>query len=134
MSLPMSDVEEQTNSSNACFHFISSRNDHEPLQNNSNPESSFYCIKNTQQSSFPPSTAPLSRPGNARTIFTIIPPMSQDTANKTNVRNQLAFFFCEFRLSRRLFLRSEKKIIRIYYDISDKSFIFFKSQNCCSFS
>jgi len=103
MSLPVSDVDEQTNSSNACFHFIPSKNDHEQLPNHSNPESSFYCIKNTQQSPFPPSSASVSRPGNARTIFTIIPTISQDPSNKTNVRYQLVVFF-EFRLNRRLFL------------------------------
>jgi DNA polymerase sigma len=107
MSLPLSDVEEQTNSSNSFFHYIPSKNDHEQLQNNSNPDSSFYCIKNTQQYPFPPSSASASRPGNARTIFTIIPTMSQDTANKTNVRNQLAFS-CEFRLNRRLFFYQKK--------------------------
>jgi hypothetical protein len=93
MSLLLSDVEEQTNSPNACFHFIPSKNDHEQIQYNSNPESSFYCIKNTQQSSFLSSTASVSRPGNTRTLFTIIPPMPLDTVNNVNVRNQLPIFF-----------------------------------------
>jgi hypothetical protein len=93
MSSSLSDVEEQINSPNACFHFIPSKNDHEQIQYNSNPESSFYCIKNPQQSSFLSSTASVSRPGNARTLFTIIPPMPLDTVNNVNVRKQLAFFF-----------------------------------------
>jgi hypothetical protein len=91
----MSDAEEQTNSSNACFHFIPSKNDDIQFQYNSNPGSSFYCIKNLSQSS----TASVSRPGYSRVLFTVIPPMP----NNTNVRNHLAFF-SKFRLCRRLFL------------------------------
>ncbi|CAF4232091.1 unnamed protein product, partial [Rotaria sp. Silwood2] len=45
MSSSLSDVEEQTNSSNACFYLIPSKDDDEQLQCNSNAESSFYCIK-----------------------------------------------------------------------------------------
>ena len=93
MSLSLSDTEQHTNSSSACFHFIPSRNDHEQLQHNSNPESNFYYIKNAHQSSsFLLSTVPISKPGNVRTLFTVISPVSQDTANKTNVRHQLAVF------------------------------------------
>jgi len=93
MSSLLPDVEEQTNSLSACFHFIPSKNDHEQIQYNSNPESSFYCIKNTQQSAFLSSAASVSRPGNARTLFTVIPPMPLDTVNNVNVRNQLPVSF-----------------------------------------
>jgi hypothetical protein len=89
----LSDVEEQTNSSNACFHFIPSKNDHEQIRYNSNPESSFCCIKHTQQSSFLSSIASVSRIRNTRTLFTVIPPMPLETVNNINVRNQLASFF-----------------------------------------
>ncbi|CAF2342524.1 unnamed protein product [Rotaria sp. Silwood2] len=65
MSSSLSDIEEQTSSSNACFHFIPSKNDHEQLQCNANPESSFYCIKNAQQSSFIPSTSSILRAGSS---------------------------------------------------------------------
>ncbi|CAF0809988.1 unnamed protein product [Rotaria sordida] len=79
MSSSLSDVEEQTNSSNACFHFIPSKHDHEQLQCNSNPKSSFYCIKNVQQSSCLSSTASVLRPGSVNSVFTVIPSTSQDT-------------------------------------------------------
>jgi hypothetical protein len=92
MSSLSSDAEEQTKSPNACFQFIPSKNDHEQIQYNSNPESSFYCIKNAQESSFLSSTSSISRPGYARTLFTVIPPMLVDTVNNVNVRNQLSFF------------------------------------------
>jgi len=94
MSSSLSDVEDQTGSANACFHYIPSKIDNEQLLHNSNPGSSFYVIKNAQQSSpFPSATTNVSRPGNARTLFTIISPMPQDTATKTNVRYQSVFFF-----------------------------------------
>jgi len=88
MSASLSDAEEQTNSSNACFHFIPTKNDHIQLQYNSNPGSSFYCIKNLSQSSLLSSTASVSRPGYSHALFTVIPPMP----NNTNVRNHLVFF------------------------------------------
>lgn len=95
--LSLSDVEDQTNlSSSSCFHYISSKQDPAPHQAHSNPQSSFYCVKNTQSSLFLPSTAPVSRPANARTIFTVIAPIPQDAAACSNVREQLAyrsFFF-----------------------------------------
>jgi hypothetical protein len=93
MSSPLSVDEDQKNSSNAFFHFIPSKNDKDHLQYNSNPDSSFYCVKNTQTSSFLSSSATVSRPGNTRTLFTVIPPMSRDTSTNTNVRNQLAIFY-----------------------------------------
>ncbi|CAF3360749.1 unnamed protein product [Rotaria sp. Silwood1] len=89
MSSSFSDVEEQTNSSNACFYFIPSKNDHEQLPCNSNPDSNFYCIKNAQQSSFIPSTSSVLRPGGVNSIFTIIPSMSQDTANPKSSQHRL---------------------------------------------
>jgi hypothetical protein len=90
MSSSLSDVEDQTSSAKACFYVISSKNDNEQIQYNSSPDSSFYVVKNAQQSSSFPSS---SRPGNARTLFTVIPPMPQDTATKTNVRCQMVYFF-----------------------------------------
>jgi len=94
MSSSLSDIDDLSASSNACFHYIPSKMDADQLPHNSNPQSSFYVIKNTQQSSFFPSaTATVSRPGNARTLFTIIPPMPQDIITKTNVRHQLIFVF-----------------------------------------
>jgi len=92
MSSSLSDVEDQSVSANACFHYIPSKSDNDQLLHNPNPDSSFYVIKNTQQSSpFPSSTTTVSRPGNARTLFTIIPPMPQDPPPKNNVRCQLIF-------------------------------------------
>lgn len=96
MSSSLSDVEDQSASPNSFFHYVPSKTDTDNLLHNSNPESSFYVIKNTQQSSpFLSSTTIIPRPGNARTLFTVIHPLPQDTATKTNVRCQLvAFFFC----------------------------------------
>ena len=114
-SLSLSDVEDQTNfSSSSCFHYISSKQDPAPHQAHSNPQSSFYCVKNTQSSPFLPSTAPVSRPANARTIFTVIAPIPQDAAACSNVREQLAYrsFFFLFVVSsskKFLFHRSENK-------------------------
>ncbi|CAF3417826.1 unnamed protein product [Rotaria sp. Silwood1] len=94
MSSSLSDVEDQTVSSNACFYYIPSTTDNDQMIHNSNPESNFYVIKNTQQSSsFPSSITTASRPGNARTLFTIIPSMAQDTTINTNVWCQLVFCF-----------------------------------------
>ncbi|CAF4169412.1 unnamed protein product [Rotaria socialis] len=82
MSSLLSDVEEQISLSNACFQFISTKTDRERLQCNSNPESSFYCIKNTQQSSsFLPLASSVTRQGSTSSLFTVIPTISQDTAN-----------------------------------------------------
>ena len=92
MSSSLSDVEDLSASAKACFHYIPSKIDADQLPHNSNPESSFYVIKNTQQSSlFPSASASVSRPANARTLFTIIPPMPQDKVTKTNVRHQRVF-------------------------------------------
>jgi hypothetical protein len=94
MSSSLSDVEDQPTSANACFHYIPSKSDSDNnLLHHSNPESSFYVVKNPQQSSpFSSSTTTtISRPGNARTLFTIIPPMPQDTATKINVRCRIFF-------------------------------------------
>jgi hypothetical protein len=87
MSSLLPDAEDQAPSANACFQYIPSKTENDQSLHNSNPESSFYVIKNTQQSSpFPSSTTAVSRPGNARTLFTIIPAMPHDPATKTNVR------------------------------------------------
>jgi hypothetical protein len=94
MSLPPSaDAEKQIKSSSACFHFIPSKINHEQIQSHSNPQSSFYCIKNTQQSSLPSSVRSLSRPGYSHAFFTVIPSMPSDMIDNVNVRNQLVFFF-----------------------------------------
>lgn len=63
----------------SCFQFIPTKNDGESISSHSNPDSSFYLIKNT-------STSTMTRSGNARTIFTVIPPMPQDTTNFPRVR------------------------------------------------
>ena len=82
MSLPLSDVEDQPNSAQAFFRYIPLKNDTDHLLHHSSPESSFYVIKNPQQSSVLPS----QRPGNARTLFNVIHPIAQETTNKINVR------------------------------------------------
>jgi hypothetical protein len=93
MSSPLSNVEDESGSASTFFQYIPSKTDNDQLLHNSNPESSFYVVKNTQQSSpFPSSNTTVSRPGNARTLFTIIPPMPQDTASKNNVRCKLVCF------------------------------------------
>lgn len=102
MSSTISDAEEQTNLVSACFQFISSKPDHEPPTCNSNPQSSFYCIKNAQQSSFPPSSASVIRPSSANSVFSVIPIIPQDTANNVKVRSQLivgVLFFNEKELA-----------------------------------
>jgi hypothetical protein len=95
MSFPLSpDAEEQIKSTSACFHFIPSKTHHEQIQSHSNPQSSFYRIKNPQQSPFPTSTTTsISRTGYTHAFFTVIPPMTSDMIQNVNVRNQLAFFF-----------------------------------------
>lgn len=92
MSSPLSNVEDLSASATAFFHFIPSKIDADQLPHNSNPDSSFYVIKNAQQSSlFPSSTTRACRPGNPRTLFTVIPPMPQDIMTRSNVRHQLIF-------------------------------------------
>ena len=89
MSSSLSDVEDQSSSAQAFFQYIPSKNnDTEHSLHYSSPESSFYVIKNPQQSSILPSggTTSASRPGNARTVFSVIHPMPQETTNKINVR------------------------------------------------
>ncbi len=104
MSSSLSDVDDQSGSANACFHYIPSKSDSDHNLHHSNPESSFYVVKNTQQSSpFPFSTTTISRPGNARTLFTIIPPMPQDTATTNNVRSRIFFFSHIYRSKNKLF-------------------------------
>lgn len=94
MSSSWSDADDQTGSPDACFYCIPSKFEHEQSSCNSNPDSNFYVIKNTPQlSSSPSSLTTLSRSGNARTLFTIVPQMPQDTITNTNVRCQLLFFF-----------------------------------------
>ncbi|CAF3811699.1 unnamed protein product [Rotaria sordida] len=86
MSSSLSDVEDQSASTDACFYYIPSTTDNDQIIHNSYPESNFYVIKNTQQlSSFPSSIMTVSRPGNARTLFTIVPSMPPDTMINTNV-------------------------------------------------
>jgi hypothetical protein len=93
MSSPLSDVDDQTSaSSNACFRYIPSKSDSDHNLPNSNPDSSFYVVKNTQQFSPFPSSTTLPRPGNARTLFTVIHPTPQDTVTTNNVRNRIGFF------------------------------------------
>ena len=94
MSSALSDAEDQPSSTSACFRFIPSKIDHDPAQHHPNPDSSFYVIKTGQQSSSPfhSSAHAAARPGNARTLFTVIPPMPQDTATHTRVRYQLVLF------------------------------------------
>lgn len=87
MSSSLSDVEDQSSSAQAFFQHIPLKNNTEHLLHHSSPESSFYVIKNPQQSSvLPCGTTPTSRPGNARTLFSVIHPMPQETTNKINVR------------------------------------------------
>ncbi|CAF0958549.1 unnamed protein product [Rotaria sordida] len=89
MSSSLSDVEDQSASTDACFYYIPSTTDNDQIIHNSYPESNFYVIKNTQQlSSFPSSIMTVSRPGNARTLFTIVPSMPPDTMINTNSSQQ----------------------------------------------
>ena len=76
MSSSLSDVEDQPNSASSCFRFIPSRSEHEQIASHSNPDSSFYVIKNPDRSS--------SRSGNPRTVFRVIHPVQQDTLTKSN--------------------------------------------------
>ncbi|CAF4430132.1 unnamed protein product, partial [Adineta steineri] len=64
--------------------------DTDPLAFHSNPESSFYVIKNAQQSSssFPSANSNTLRAGNARTLFTVIPPMPQDIVARPHTSQQ----------------------------------------------
>ncbi|CAF0925327.1 unnamed protein product [Adineta steineri] len=90
MSSSISDTEDQATSSNAFFHYIPTKIDTDPLAYHSNPESSFYVIKNAQQSSssFPSANSNTLRAGNARTLFTVIPPMPQDTVARPHTSQQ----------------------------------------------
>lgn len=92
MSLPLSDVEDPSNSAQAFFRYIPLKNDTDHLLHHSSPESSFYVIKNPQQSSvLPLQTTSTLRPGNARTLFNVIHPIAQETTNKINVRHSIRF-------------------------------------------
>lgn len=96
MSSSLSDVEDQSSASpNSFFQYIPLKNDLDQSLHNSNPESSFYVIKNSQQSSpfHSSSTTNLTRSGNARTLFTIIPPLPQDMTIKNNVMYKLIVLF-----------------------------------------
>ncbi|CAF1218237.1 unnamed protein product [Adineta ricciae] len=90
MSSSLSDSEDQASSAKACFHYIPSKTDTDQLAHHSYPESSFYVIKNTQQSSpfHSSATTSISRTGNARTLFTVIPSMPQGPTTKTNASQQ----------------------------------------------
>ena len=78
----LSDTEDQSSSADACFYYIPAKINDDQSSHNANPESNFYIIKNTQQSShFSYSITNVSRSENPRTIFTIVPPMPQDVNN-----------------------------------------------------
>lgn len=107
----MSDAEEQINSTSACFQFIPSKNDREQFQHCSYPESSFYCIKNVQQSVFPPLTTSSARPGSADSLFTIIPPVLQETDKNRKVSSLLAICFLSFLRNHAIFFLKTNNIL-----------------------
>ena len=135
----MSDrMDEAPITSSACFQYIPSKTIDDSSQYHSSPQSSFYCIKHSSSSSSPLSlTSAVPRPGNARTIFTVIPPIPQDTAANIYVRNQLAYFFFVIMSSQwtSIFsITSECKTRRGRAHVySNQSFPCEKSEHRCSF-
>jgi hypothetical protein len=80
MSSSSADVEEQTNSSNVCFHFIPSINYAEQLKFNS----VFILLKIYNNLLL---LQPVSRTENTPLLFTLIISMSQDPIHNANVRH-----------------------------------------------
>ena len=140
MSVALSDgVDETPVASSACFQYIPSKTVGDSSQHHSSPQSSFYCIKHASPSASSPlsSTSAVSRPGNARTIFTVIPPIPQDTAANIYVRNQLAYFafvIISSQWTSIFSIRSECKTrLGRTHEYSNQSFPCEKSEHRCSF-
>ena len=126
MSLPFSDAKDQTDSGNACFRYIPAVVDADPSQHHANPQSSFHVIKHVQSSS--PFSSSMTRSANARTLFTIIPPMPQDTPTANHVRYQLVFSF-SFNEQRSSF---EAVFSTNYLSIKRFDFVLLRSNTCLS--
>lgn len=126
MSLPFSDPKDQTDTGNACFRYIPAVVHADRSQHHANPQSSFHVIKPAQPSS--PCSSSMTRSGNARTLFTIIPPMPQDTPMPNRVRYQLVFSF-SLNEHRSLF---EAVFSTDYLSIKRFDFVLLRSNTCLS--